>query len=199
MSNYITLKRTIEQVISQSENDFIERINSSYNDALNRLRASRGLLENEYNKIIEDAKKQAESLKRQIVGSSSINARNKQLIVIENAINNVFNEVMKRIDKIRDSNEYNLLLSELLEDAIKVINTDMIIECNKEDITTITNILPTLSYPFNITVSEKPIDILGGLRARSIDGSIVYENTLERKIERLKPLIKKDIVGLFVK
>ncbi|MEM4275736.1 MAG: hypothetical protein QXT65_07640, partial [Candidatus Nitrosocaldaceae archaeon] len=65
MSNYITLKRTIEQVISQSESDFIERINSSYNDALNRLRASRGLLENEYNKIIEDAKKQAESIKRQ--------------------------------------------------------------------------------------------------------------------------------------
>lgn len=199
MSEYSTLKRSIDKVISQAESDLIDRINSSYNDALDRLRASRSSLENEYNKIIEDANKQAENIKRQIVGSSSISARNRQLLVIENAINDVFNEAIKRISKIKESNEYNLLLNELVEDAIRVINTDMIIECNEEDITTISNILPKISYPFSITVSEKPIDILGGLRARSIDGSVVYENTLERRIERLKPLIKKDIVGLFIK
>ncbi len=199
MSDYSALRRTIDTVVSQVESELVDKIDSSYNDALNKLRSSRSMLENEYNKIINDANKQAANLKRQIIGSSSINARNKQLLIIEDAVNKVFEEVKKRIDIIRDSNEYALLLNDLLEDAIKVINSDLIIECNKEDMPLISNLIPKLSYPFDIMVSDEPINILGGLRVRSRDGSIVYENTLERRIERLKPLIKKDIVGLFVK
>ncbi len=199
MSDYSALRRTIDTVVSQVESELVDKIDSSYNDALNKLRSSRSMLENEYNKIINDANKQAANLKRQIIGSSSINARNKQLLIIEDAVNKVFEEVKKRINIIRDSNEYALLLNDLLEDAIKVINSDLIIECNKEDMPLISNLIPKLSYPFDIMVSDEPINILGGLRVRSRDGSIVYENTLERRIERLKPLIKKDIVGLFVK
>ncbi len=197
MSNYSSLRRTVEKVVSQAEDDFVSRINSSYEDALNRLRSSRNSLENEYNKIIEDANKQAENLKRQIIGSSSIDARNKQLLIVEDAVNKVFEEVKKRIDSIRDSKEYASMLKDMLEDAIKVINDDIIVECNKDDMKIIKDLAKATKV--KVTINEEPIDILGGLRARSKDASIVYENTLERRIERLKPLIKKDIVGLFTK
>ncbi|RMF32454.1 MAG: hypothetical protein D6752_00110 [Candidatus Nitrosothermus koennekii] len=198
MSNYSSLRRTVEKVVSQAEEDFVERINSSYNDALNNLRSSRNSLESEYNKIIEDANKQAENLKRQIIGSSSIEARNKQLLIVEDAVNKVFEEVKKKINTIRNKKEYKDMLNTLLEDAVKVINDDIIVECNKDDMSIIKDLASNISN-VKITVSNTPIDILGGLKARSKDGSIVYENTLERRIERLKPLIKKDIVGLFTK
>ncbi len=198
MSNYSSLRRTVEKVVSQAEDDFVSRINSSYEDALNRLRSSRTSLENEYNKIIEDANKQAENLKRQIIGSSSIEARNKQLLIVEDAVNKVFEEVRKKIDSIRDSKEYSSMLRDMLEDAVRVINDDIIIECNKYDMKIIKDLAAKVSS-VNVTINKESIDILGGLKARSKDGSIVYENTLERRIERLKPLIKKDIVGLFTK
>ncbi|GIU72348.1 MAG: hypothetical protein KatS3mg003_1827 [Candidatus Nitrosocaldaceae archaeon] len=198
MSNYSSLRRTVEKVVSQAEEDFVERINSSYNDALNNLRSSRNSLESEYNRIIEDANKQAENLKRQIIGSSSIEARNKQLLIVEDAVNKVFEEVKKKINTIRNKKEYKDMLNTLLEDAVKVINDDIIVECNKDDMSIIKDLASNISN-VKITVSNTPTDILGGLKARSKDGSIVYENTLERRIERLKPLIKKDIVGLFTK
>lgn len=197
MSDYSALRRTVEKVISQEEDDFINRINSSYNEDLNKLKASRDSLENEYNKIIEDANKQAENLKRQIIGSSSIGARNKQLLIVEDAVNKVFEEVKKKIGSIRNSEQYSSMLNSMLEDAVKVINDDIIVECNKEDAKIIKDLASKMQA--KITIGKKPIDILGGLKARSKDGSIVYENTLERRIERLKPLIKKDIVGLFIK
>lgn len=198
MSDYSSLRRTVEKVVSQAEDDFVSRINSSYGDALNKLRSSRNSLENEYNKIIEDANKQAGNLKRQIVGSSSIDARNKQLLIVEDTVNKVFEEVRKKIDSIRDSKEYSSMLNNMLEDAVRVINDDIIVECNKNDMKIIKDLASKISQ-VKITVSKEPIDILGGLKARSKDSSIVYENTLERRIERLKPLIKKDIVGLFTK
>jgi len=197
--NDLSLRRTVEKVISQTEQDLINSINVSYNEALNKLRASKPLLENEYNKIIEDANKQADNLKRQIIGSASINTRNKQLLVVESAIQKVFEETKKRIDNIRSSEEYISMLNTLLNDAINVINGDMIIECNNDDMPIVNNLVDKLATRFDIIVSDKPINILGGIRAISKDGSIIYENTLERRIERLKPLIKKDIVGLFVK
>ncbi len=197
--NDLSLRRTVEKVISQTEQDLINSINASYNEALSKLRSSKPLLENEYNKIIEDANKQADNLKRQIIGSASINTRNKQLLIIENAIQNVFEEAKKRIDNIRNNEEYTLMLNTLLNDAISVINGDMIIECNNDDMPIVKNLVDKLATRFDIIVNDKPINILGGIRAISKDGSIIYENTLERRIERLKPLIKKDIVGLFVK
>ena len=126
MSNYSSLRRTVEKVVSQAEDDFVSRINSSYEDALSKLRSSRNSLENEYNKIIEDANKQAENLKRQIIGSSSIDARNKQLLIIEDAVNKIFEEVKNKIDSIRDSKEYSSMLNNMLKDAVRVINDDII-------------------------------------------------------------------------
>ncbi len=198
MSNYSSLRRTVEKVVSQAEDDFVSRINSSYEDALSKLRSSRNSLENEYNKIIEDANKQAENLKRQIIGSSSIDARNKQLLIIEDAVNKIFEEVKNKIDSIRDSKEYSSMLNNMLKDAVRVINDDIVVECNKDDMKIIKDLASKIPK-VKITISKEPINILGGLKARSKDASIVYENTLERRIERLKPLIKKDIVGLFTK
>jgi V/A-type H+-transporting ATPase subunit E len=50
------------------------------------------------------------------------------------------------------------------------------------------------SRQVKVSLSEKPINALGGLRARSADGSLTYDSTLELRTERLKPLIRKEIV-----
>jgi V/A-type H+/Na+-transporting ATPase subunit E len=47
-----------------------------------------------------------------------------------------------------------------------------------------------------ITLSKKPIDIIGGIRAVSGDGTMTLDNSLDSQIERLKPLIRKELVQL---
>jgi V/A-type H+/Na+-transporting ATPase subunit E len=47
-----------------------------------------------------------------------------------------------------------------------------------------------------MTLSEQPINVIGGIRVRSVDGSTTYDNTLDSRIERFKPLIRKNIVQM---
>jgi V/A-type H+-transporting ATPase subunit E len=47
-----------------------------------------------------------------------------------------------------------------------------------------------------ITVSDEVIDIIGGIKATSRDGTMTLDNTVDSSIESLKPLIRKEIVQL---
>jgi V/A-type H+-transporting ATPase subunit E len=40
------------------------------------------------------------------------------------------------------------------------------------------------------------VDIVGGIKAASVDGTMSLDNTLDSNIETLKPLIRKEIVQL---
>jgi V/A-type H+/Na+-transporting ATPase subunit E len=45
-------------------------------------------------------------------------------------------------------------------------------------------------------LSDQHIDVLGGIRIKSSDGTMTYDNTLDSRIERLKPLIRKNIAQM---
>ncbi len=76
---------------------------------------------------------------------------------------------------------------------------EVVIECNKNDLEIVKKILSDLSANKNkvkITLSKMPIDIIGGIRAVSGDGTMTLDNSLDSQIERLKPLIRKELVQL---
>ncbi|MDW0134235.1 MAG: hypothetical protein QOK88_01870, partial [Nitrososphaeraceae archaeon] len=75
-----SLERTIDKVLSQKESALISEIDSALQNSLKNLESSKSSLQVEYDSIIESSKKQAENLKRQIIGSSTLNARNKELV-----------------------------------------------------------------------------------------------------------------------
>ena len=104
MDTYSSPERTVNKVLSQAESDMISKIDAAYDNALNKLVSSKGTMESDYNKIIHGAKKQAENLKRQMVGSSRLSVRNKQqLLLVEEAIGNAFEKVKAKIDSLRGS------------------------------------------------------------------------------------------------
>lgn len=82
MDTYSALERTVNKVLSQAESDVISKIDVAYDNALNKLVSSKDTVESDYNKIIDGAKKQAENLKRQMVGNSRLSVRNKQMCVL---------------------------------------------------------------------------------------------------------------------
>ena len=52
------------------------------------------------------------------------------------------------------------------------------------------------SSKVKVSMSSQPIDVIGGIRVKSGDGSMTYDNTIDSRIERLKPLIRKNIAQL---
>jgi V/A-type H+-transporting ATPase subunit E len=201
MSTSSALERTVDKVLSQKEADLTTQIDSAYQEALTNLDSSRTKLEAEYLRIVEGAKKQAENLKRQIVGSSRLAARNKQLLLIDTAVNNAFEKAKLELASSNREESYRVLITRMLEDSVSAIDSDeVIIECNKNDFDLVKKAITDLSNDnntkFKVKLSDRPINAIGGIRVRSADGSVTYDNTLDSRIERFKPLIRKNIVQM---
>ena len=193
-----SLERTIDKVLSQKESALISEINSALQNSLKNLESSKTNLQVEYDNIIESSKKQAENLKRQIIGSSTLNARNKELVIIESAIDEIFNKAREKLAQSNNEKNYEKLLTKMIEDSIAKLGSDVVIQCNKTDLKLVKKISTEESTikKVKITVSDEVIDVIGGIRATSVDGAMTLDNTLDSSIESLKPLIRKDIVQL---
>lgn len=198
MSSTSALEQTISKVLSQKEADLIKQLDLAYQDSIANLESSRAKLQSEYTRIVEGAKKQAENLRRQIVGSSRLAARNKQLVLIETAVNEAFEKAKTTLRSSNKQQDYKVLITKMLQESISAIGTDeVIIQCNRDDFDLVKKAVASLSNNnVRLTLSDQPIDVIGGIRIKSIDGSTIYDNTLDSRIERFKPLIRKNIVQM---
>ena len=193
-----SLERTIDKVLSQKESELISDIDSALQNSLKNLESSKSTLQIEYDAIIESSKKQAENLKRQIIGSSTLNARNKELVIIESAIDEIFTKAKEKLAQSNNEKNYEKLLTRLIQDSVSKLGSDIVIQCNKADQKLVRKVSSQESIGKNmkISVSDDFIDIIGGIKATSADGTMTLDNTLDSNIESLKPLIRKDIVQL---
>ena len=199
MSSNSALERTVNKVLSQKESDLITQIDSAYHESMNNLESSRTSIESDYERIIDAAKKQADNLKRQIIGSTRLDARNKQLLLVEAAVNEVFEKAKVALHSVGKDENYKQLMNRLLDEGLSAIGKDdMIVECSKADIELVKKLtaFSDRQKKIKLTLSEKPVDVIGGVRVRSADLSLTYDGTLDSRIERLKPLIRKSIVQM---
>ncbi len=193
-----SLERTIDKVLSQKESALISEIDSALQNSLKNLESSKSNLQVEYDNIIESSKKQAENLKRQIIGSSTLNARNKELVIIESAIDEIFAKAKEKLAKSNNEKNYEKLLTRLIQDSSAKLGSEIVIQCNKTDLNLVKKLVSQESSnrKSKITVSDQVVDIIGGIKAASVDGTMSLDNTLDSNIETLKPLIRKEIVQL---
>ncbi|HSN95628.1 MAG TPA: V-type ATP synthase subunit E family protein [Nitrososphaeraceae archaeon] len=195
MNRTPALDRTVDKVLAQKQEEFMTQIDSAYQEAASNLESSKSSLRSEYEKIILGSKKQAENLKRQILGSKRLESRNQELLLIEMAVNDYFEKAKERFRELPRDKEYKSMINEMIDDCISAIGTEeIIIESNEKDSKMFSEIISKKSKKLKLSVSEKPINVIGGLRAMSADGSLTYDSTLELRMERLKPLIRKEIV-----
>ena len=202
MSSNSALEHIINKVLLQKEAELISQIDSAYQESLNNLESSRNKLEAERTRIIESARKQDENLKRQIIGSARLAARNQELVTIENAVNNAFEEAKKKLQTASSKDSYKELMKDIVEESISAVggSNEVIIECNKNDAELVRKIITSSELQgknkVQARVSDHNIDVLGGIRIKSADGTMAYDNTLDSRIERLKPLIRKNIAQM---
>ena len=195
MTSSPALDKTVDKILNQSENELLSSLNQSLADSKNTLSNSLSLLEQEYDRIIVDGKKEADKLQKQITGSAALEARNKQLLFVEESVEKVFAQAMEKLNDLVRNEDYAKLVAQLLNESVKGLGTsNVIIECNSKDKSVVQSIL---SKFFDATLSSNTINCLGGVIVKSKDGSMSFDNTIDSRIERLKPLIRKDIAIRF--
>ena len=189
------LETTISKILEQTEKSVISNVESALNESLKTLDDSVPKLEQEYDKILADGKKEADKIEKQIMGSADIEARNKQLMALEDAVNKVFSKALDQIANADRSGDYSNLIKTMIEEATKILGTSEItVSTNAKDTDVVQS---TLSQFSGAELSSDTIDCLGGVVVKSKDGAMTFDNTIDARIERLKPLIRKEIASKF--
>ena len=190
-----SLEKTIDKILDQTEQDILSNLDGALSDSHQILDNSVTKLEDEYDKIVADGRKEADKLEKQIVGSSDIDARNKQLLAVEDAVSRVFTKAVEEISNSDRSGDYANLIKSLLDESTKVLGTsEVTVFTNSKDRDVVQSTLGSFA---GSELSSETIECIGGVKIQSKDGAMKFDNTIDAKIDRLKPLIRKEIATKF--
>lgn len=190
-----SLEQAIDKILTKTEKEILLDLKNSSSDSKQTLDNSLTKLELEYDKIISDGNKEADKIEKQIIGSSDLEARNKQLTTVEESIDKVFTKALDEIANADRSGDYSKLIKSLFDESTKILGTtEIIVFTNSKDKDIVQSLLS--QYP-GAELSSETIDCLGGVKIKSKDGTMAFDNTIDAKVERLKPLIRKEISTQF--
>ena len=189
------LEESIDKILNQSQTELLSSLQQSRDEALDTLSKSQSSLEQEYDRIIDEGKKEAEKIEKQIIGSSDLESRNKQLTLIQEHIEKAFETASKKIESTDRNDDYSKLITKLIEEAIQALGTsDVVIHTNSKDKEITQSVLSKFS---GAELSSETIDCLGGVQVKSKDGTMTFDNTIDARTDRMKPLIRKDVASTF--
>ena len=189
------LERTVEKILQNTQDQTVSSLTEALKASQAMLSNSQASMEQEYDKILAEGKKESEKLEKQIVGNADLESRNKQLLLVEESIEQVFQKAIKKIQDADRNNDYSKLISTLLQESIDTIGTsEIVIQTNSKDKPVVESLLSKFK---GATLSTELIDCLGGIKVKSKDGTMTFDNTIDARLDRLKPLIRKDIASKF--
>ena len=195
MASDSALEHTIDKILNQTESNILSSLDSGLTESKQKMDESVKTLEQEYDQIISNGRKEADKIEKQIIGSSDLEARNKQLTTVEESIDKVFTKAIEKIANADRSGDYSNLIKSLLDESTRNLGTtEIVVFTNSKDKDIVQSAIS--QFP-GAELSSETIECLGGVKAKSKDGAMTFDNTIDAKIERLKPLIRKDIANQF--
>jgi V/A-type H+-transporting ATPase subunit E len=190
-----SLEQSIDKILKKTEKEILLDLKNSGSDSKQTLDDSLTKLEQEYDKVISDGKKEADKIEKQIIGSSDLEVRNKQLLLLEEGVDKVFTKALDQIANVDRSGDYSNLIKTMLDESTKILGTtEVTVFTNAKDKDVVQSALSKFS---GAELSSDTIDCLGGIIIKSKDGTMTFDNTIDARIERLKPLIRKEIASTF--
>ena len=189
------LERTVGKILDETEGGIASRLREALDASNRELDGAVESLGAEYDRIVADGRKEAEKIERQIVGSADLDVRNRQLLLVQESVDRAFAAAADRIRGAERGEEYSKMIRALLAESVEALGTpEITVACSGGDAAAVRSCLA--EFPGS-RLSPEPVDCMGGVRAASNDGSMTFDNTLDARLERLKPLIRKEIALKF--
>ncbi|MEM4297641.1 MAG: V-type ATP synthase subunit E family protein [Nitrososphaerota archaeon] len=142
-----------------------------------------------------------ESVRQRIVSLAEISAKNRAISVVENSVNTVFDKALKEIGERATRPDFAPVLKRLLTEAVETLgDADVVAESNEAGLRMLRDLVRDVgdARRVKIQLSDKPIETIAGVRVRTADGFKIYDNTVEARLERLRPYLRKEIASLLM-
>jgi V/A-type H+/Na+-transporting ATPase subunit E len=192
---------TVRKVSDEALNEMLQTIAESKAAALDIVNRKMNEAQVEATRIADQEKRQAEALKRQIIGSAEMSARNQTLEIVEENLNAAFSQALKKLEFMASDPSYEQVLSSMILEGLEEVGgNEFIVSANVRDQKVVQKVIDRISAEKKVKISRGPTllsNTIGGVTIASADGFVTFDNTYEARLERVKPALRKQIAKLF--
>lgn len=152
-------------------------------------------------KILKEAREKGEVARKRLLSSVNLEVKRAKLKAREEIVSAVHERVGSELDRLRKSDDYAPVLTGLVMEAVSALEGDsFIVHASAEDI----NIVEKKIFPAVMkTAGGRPISKLevkpferpvsGGVQVGVPGGNVIYDNTFEARLYRLREEIRNII------
>ena len=126
-------------------------------------------------------------------------SRNSNLLLLEKNINKVFSAALKELSSNKGKNYPKSLELFINEGLDSIDESEILISCNKKDSSIVKDIIDKISSKSKKTLqlSDEYLTTSGGVIVSNTDSTVVVNNTIEDRLERMKAELRTDIANKF--
>jgi len=186
---------TLEKVSGEFETEVLADLDAGRSETLAKLEAVRKETTEAVGKILETSQKQAESVRRQIIGAAELDARNGQLRALERAVNGAFDQAAKQISGVSGASQERALVF-LIQEGLDIIGPHATVSCASKDRKAVSVAIKKLGSKVKVSLDEGEIDNIGGVILTTPDGTVRFDNTFEARLERMRPTLRKAVATI---
>lgn len=151
--------------------------------------------------ILDDATREADRLRSQVVATTQLKARTQILEHRETVLNNVFNAAREQLTTIQQWSNYKEIVVSLLREALAQLKgTDVLVRADKATLKLLDEeTLKEVAQEFNIKIKAgKALEHGTGVIVETADGHLNYDNTLETRLNRMQNSARSAVYHLLM-
>ncbi len=194
----VPLSKVINEVLQDALMNGLKVLDQAEAEALEVVNRVEREVMQELAQIEEAGKASRQASVQRILSTAEIQSKNMAIAAVEEEVNKIFESVLEKIAKESGTPEFKKVLTRLLDETVQVMGRDIVVETNEVALPLLREVVAEKKYGVKVVVSGKPAPIKAGLRATSVDGSMRYDNSVEARLERLKPVLRTEIAKMLM-
>jgi V/A-type H+-transporting ATPase subunit E len=195
------IEYTVKKVSDESLAEMLQIISESKAAALEMVSRKMNEAQTEVVRISEQQKRQADALKKQMIGTAEMTARNQSLEIVEQNLNAAFSQALQKLESMTADSLYEQVVKSMIVEGVdEVEGKEFVVTANTRDQQVVQKVIAEVSRERGITIVRSATRLnnsIGGVVIASSDGYVTFDNTFEARLERLKPTLRKRIAKLF--
>ena len=199
MSKKLSNENVLEDVSKDFEKLVESILKTGLDEASKIISNSEIQSKNQEQEIESQQSKEFDIKSGQIIGAAEMESRNSNLLLLEKNINKVFTAALKELSSNKGKN-YPKSLELFINEGLNTIDdSDVLVSCNKKDSSVVKDLITKISSKSkkSITLSDTYISTAGGVIVSNTDSTVIVNNTIEDRLERMKAELRTDVAKKF--
>jgi len=200
MSNKQGISAIANEVIGDVQKEAVALIIDAENLAKETLKEAKDQADQEYQSILNQTNLKIEAEKRKIASVTEVDMRNRLLQAKEVLVDSAFEKALIKLKAFVNTKDYrDYLLNSIENNARKIRQKNLVLQVNAKDKGWLTqNMLDTLNKKLKceIELSNETENYLGGCKIQTADSKIIYDGTLDSRLQEFKPLLRIEVAKI---